>query len=135
PLHNGTLLCSSPVVSAISACEANYHGETFDLSSYHKASFLDHKLRTKFGGTFNTYNLSAPGQMPSDAYLMLRAMVNSANRPDVVIYGIAPRDFMDCTLQNPADTEPFRYLTRLVNIDTVSNHYFRSPWAKLDYYL
>jgi hypothetical protein len=134
-LHNVALLGSSLMVSAISGCEANYRKEALDLSSYHKATYLDHKLRTKFGGSFNTYNLSLPGQVPSDAYMMLRAMVSSANRPDVVIYGIAPRDFMDCTLQNPADTEPFKYLVRLVDLGNVSNRYFRSPWTKLDYYL
>lgn len=134
-VHNVALLGSSLMVSAISGTDANYLKSSLDLSHYHKASYLEHLLRTRFGGDFSVYNLAAPGQMPSDAYLALKAMVNCANRPDVVIYGIAPRDFIDSTLSSPSDTEPFKYLHRLVNIDDVSHKYFRSPLAKFEWWL
>lgn len=134
-VHNVTLLGSSLVVSAVAGCDANYVNKSLDLTSYHKAVYLDHKLRTRFGGSFNTYNLSLPGMMPSDAYLALRAMVNGAHRPEVVIYGIAPRDFMDSELSSPVDTDPFRYFRRLVHLDDVSNALFRSPLAKLNFFL
>ncbi len=134
-VHNVVLLGSSLVVSAIGACDANYHKKGLDLTQYHKAAYLDHRLRTTFGGSFSTFNLALPGQMPSDAYLALRAMVNCAHRPDVVIYGIAPRDFLDSTLNSPVDTEPFQYFRRLVNLDDVANRMFRTPLAKLDWFL
>src|SRR6185437_159768 len=51
------------------------------------------------------------------------------------IYGVAPRDFIDSTLSGANDTEPFHYLTRLVNIDDVANAAFRSYWCKLDWFL
>jgi hypothetical protein len=73
--------------------------------------------------------------MPSDAYLSLRAMVSTSSRPDVVIYGVAPRDFVDSMLNGPNDTDHFKYLTRFVNIDDVATHEFRSPWSKLDWCL
>src|SRR5215470_9651366 len=100
-VHNVALLGSSLMVSAVAGCDANFLNKNLDLANYHKCSYLDHRLRTTFGGSFDTFNLSAPGQMPSDAYLSLRAMVNCANRPDVVIYGIAPRDLIDSTLSSP----------------------------------
>jgi len=134
-VHNVALLGSSVMVSSISSCDANYLDRSLDLTGYHKASYLDHKLRTAFGGTFNTFNLAAPGQMPSDAYLALRAMVNTAHRPDVVVYGIFPRDFIDSTLSSAADTEPFKYLRRLVNIDDVYAAVFKSPFHRLEWWL
>ncbi len=134
-VHNVALLGSSLVVSAMAGCDANYLKKNLDLTQYHNAAYLDHRLRTTFGGNFNTFNLALPGQIPSDAYLALRAMVNCAQRPDVVIYGIAPRDFLDSTLASPVDTEPFKYFRRLVNLDDVANRMFRTPLAKLDWFL
>ncbi len=134
-VHNVAVLGSSLMVSAVAGCDANHLKKPLDLTKYHHVSYLDQQLTKSFGGTFDTFNLSAPGQMPSDAYLSLRAMAATANRPEVVIYGIAPRDFIDSTLTGPNDTEPFKYLTRFVNIDDVATHEFRSPWAKLDWCL
>lgn len=132
-IHNVALLGSSLMVSAVAGCDANHLKKPLDLTRYHHVSYLDDQLRKAFGGAFNTFNLSAPGQMPSDAYLTLRAMVHANGRPDVVIYGLAPRDFIDSTLNGPNDTEPFKYLTRFVNIDDVATHEFRSAWARLDW--
>jgi hypothetical protein len=133
--HNVALMGSSLMVSAVAGCDANFLNQSIDLTEYHKASYLDSLLVTKFGGEFNTYNLSAPGQMPSDAYLTLQAMVNTDHRPDVVVYGIAPRDFIDSFLSNPTDTEPFRYLKRIVNIDDVASGLYRSPIPHIDWLL
>ncbi|HEY9679001.1 MAG TPA: hypothetical protein V6C76_13410 [Drouetiella sp.] len=132
--HNVALLGSSLMVSAVAGTDANHLNRRIDLTDHHKAAYLDDRLQAKFGGRFNTFNLSAPGQMPSDAYMMLKAMVNTADRPEVVIYGVAPRDFIDSTLSSPVDTEPFHYLKRIVNLDEVSNLLFRSPQAKLDFW-
>jgi hypothetical protein len=134
-LHNVALLGSSLMVSAVATADANYVNHPLDLTQYHKASYLDHVLSTSFGGKFDTFNLSAPGQMPSDAYLMLQAMVNTSQRPDVVIYGVAPRDFIDSTLGSPTDTESYRYLKRLVNTDEIASGLYRSPLPRLDWYL
>ena len=134
-VHNVALLGSSLMVSAVAGCDANYTQKALDLTKYHRCAYLDDKMHDAFGGTFNTFNLSAPGQMPSDAFLSLKAMAATGNRPDVVVYGVAPRDFIDSMLSGPNDTEPFKYLSRIVNIDDVSNAEFRSMWSKLDWYL
>ena len=134
-VHNVALIGSSLMMSAVDGCDSNYLHKNLDLTEYHKAQYFDHKLRTAFGGTFKTFNLSLPGLMPSDAFLAVKAMVNTAHRPDVIIYGIAPRDFIDSTLSSPVDTEPFHYLKRLVNLDDVSKALFRSPLAKLNWSL
>lgn len=134
-ISNIALLGSSTMVSAISTCDATFLKRGLDLAYYHKASYLEHRLQKAFPGSFETFSLAAPGQMPSDAYLSLKAMVATANRPDVVIYGVAPRDFIDSTLQAPADTDAFKYLTRLINIDDVGPMLFRNPFGKLDWFL
>jgi hypothetical protein len=132
-LHNVALLGSSLMVSAVSCCDANHLNKQLDLTSYHKASYLDDKLTSTFAGKFNTYNLSAPGQMPSDAYLTLKGMLTTAHRPEVVIYGVAPRDFIDSRMSSPTDTEPFRFLNRLVNTDDCVSGLFRDPLGRLEW--
>lgn len=134
-IHNVAVLGSSTMVSAIAGCDANHLNKSLDLTRYHKVSYLENLLSKNFNGMFDSFSLAAPGQMPSDAFLTLKAMAATGNRPDVVIYGVAPRDFIDSTLAGPNDTEPFRYLTRIVNIDDVGAHVFRNLFCKLDWYL
>lgn len=134
-MHNVALLGSSLMVSANATADANFKNESLDLTQHHRAEYFDSKLRTRFSGEFNTFNLAGPGQMPSDAYMTLRAMVNTSQRPEVVIYGVAPRDFLDSTMQGPADTEPFGYLRRLVDIEEAASGFFRTPYARLEWFL
>lgn len=131
--HNLALLGSSTMVSALAGCDANYNHKALDLTRHHRSDFLVDTLVKQTGGEFDSFSLAAPGQMPSDAYLALKAMVATHNRPDVVVYGLAPRDFIDSTLSSPADTEPFKYLTRFVNIDDIANAVFREPIDKMDW--
>ncbi len=132
-VSNIALLGSSTMVSAAAGCDANYLGKGLDLTRHHRSVYLEDSFKRSFKGDFESFSLAAPGQMPSDAYITLKGMVASASRPDVVIYGVAPRDFIDSTLVAPGDTDAFKYLTRLVNIDDVAQSVFRSPWAKLDW--
>jgi len=134
-VHNVALLGSSLMVSAVAGVDANYLNKTLDLSQYHNAKYLDDNLHTRFGGTFKTLNLSIPGQMPSDAYMTLKAMVATSNRPGIVVYGVAPRDFIDSTMSSAADTEAFQFLRRIVPIDNVASQVFRSPFDKLQWYI
>lgn len=132
-VSNVALLGSSTMVSALAGSDANYLKKGLDLTNHHRSLYLEDSLKKLFKGDFETVSLAAPGQMPSDAYVTLKGMVASASRPDVVIYGVAPRDFIDSTLAAPGDTDAFKYLTRIVNIDDVAQRIFRSPWSKLDW--
>lgn len=132
-VHNLAVLGSSLMVSAISCCDANHLNKKLDLTNYHKVSYLDDKLKENFGGSFHSYNLAAPGQSPSDAYLTLKGMLVTAHRPDVVIYGVAPRDFIDSRMNNPTDSEPFRFLSRLVSVDECAWALHRDPMSRLEW--
>lgn len=134
-VSNIALLGSSTMVSALAGCDANYLKRTIDLTRHHRSAYFEDALKNSFKGDFESFSLAAPGQMPSDAYISLKGMVASASRPDVVIYGLAPRDFIDSTLAAPGDTDAFKYITRIVNIDDIAQRVFRSPWSKLDWLL
>ncbi|HEY9732384.1 MAG TPA: DUF1574 family protein [Drouetiella sp.] len=132
---NVVLLGSSLMVAAIAECDANYVKHSLDLATYRGATYLDQVLHDKLGGSFNTMNLSAPGQMPSDAYLTLKASLKEGMKPDVIVYGVAPRDFIDGTMQSPSDTEAFKYLQRSVDISDCGSDFYASPFGKFDWLL
>lgn len=132
---NVVLLGSSLMVAAIAECDANFLKRSLDLATYRGASYLDSVLHDKLGGTFNTMNLSAPGQMPSDAYLTLKSALKEGMKPEVIVYGVAPRDFLDGTMQSPSDTEAFKYLQRSVDISDCGYDFYSSPFGKFDWFL
>ena len=128
-------LGSSLVVAAIAECDATMANKPLDLCFYKGAKYFDGAMKERFGRDYNTFDLSTPGQIPSDAYLTLKAALDSGIKPGIVIYGIAPRDFIDQTLADPCDTEPFRYLSRLVDIQDCADDLYKTPIAKLDWTL
>ncbi len=130
---NVAILGSSLTVVAISECDAVQRGEKLDLSEYRQAQYFDSRLKQRLGGQYSTFNLSSPGQMPSDAYLTLKAAIQTGHRPDVVIYGLAPRDFFDGTLQKATDTEAYKFLRRVVSADDISHLMFHQPLHKLEH--
>jgi hypothetical protein len=132
---NVVLLGSSLMVAAIAECDANYKKKTFDMAYYRDAAYLSGALQKTFGGQFNAANLSAPGQMPSDAYLTLSAAIKKGVHPRVIFYGLAPRDFIDGTMQSPTDTEAFQVLQHFVNIDSYAFDLYLTPVGRLDWLL
>lgn len=133
--ENVALMGSSLIVTATNYSDALYLNKPLNIATYHGAQYLDSLLEGKYGSSFKTYNLSSPGQIPSDAYMTLQAMLKTSHRPDVLIYGLAPRDFYDSSRASAMDSEPFRYLRRLVNLGGTQGRMFRTPWAKMNWLL
>ncbi|HEY9785391.1 MAG TPA: hypothetical protein V6D17_08320 [Candidatus Obscuribacterales bacterium] len=128
---NLAVLGSSLTVTALSESDAGYLGKKLDMASYRSAKFLDAQLSSKIGGNFRSLNLSSPGQMPSDAYLTLKTALALGKRPDVIVYGLAPRDFFDGTLADATQTEAFKVLERVVDATDCAQELASSPWSRL----
>ncbi len=62
-------------------------------------------------------------------------MLSFGHHPQLIIYGTAPRDFMDSTLSDPTATEPFRYLKRFVPLPEAALDFYRVNLNPLDYWL
>ncbi len=120
------------MVSAVAGCDANYLNKNLDQTEHHGAAYVDHVLGTAFGGRFKTIDLAIPGQMPSDAYMILRAAMDLKQYPKVVFYGIAPRDFIDSTLKSASDTETFQYLSRVVDVRPIADRLYKEPLTKFN---
>jgi hypothetical protein len=103
------------MVVAMAEGDATWSGRRFDLTTYRKARYFDSVMADNVGTPQSTISLAAPGQVVSDAYLTLKEGLNEGLKPRLVIYGIAPRDFIDSTMQSPFDTECYRYVSRLIS--------------------
>ncbi|HEY9778049.1 MAG TPA: SGNH/GDSL hydrolase family protein [Planktothrix sp.] len=129
---NVVMLGSSLVVSAVSECEALFKNQALDLCFYRRSEYFDRQMQRFLNKPYETLNLATPGQIPSDAYLVLKTALANGINPGLVIYGIAPRDFIDHTLNNAGDTEPFHYLSRLVPVDECTDEIYSTPLSQFD---
>lgn len=133
--YNVAMLGSSLMVDAVSGCDANYLNKNLEQTSYHQAEYVNQVLGTTFGGNYKAFNLSLPGLMPSDAYMIVNSMFNLGHKPKVILYGIAPRDFIDSTLQSPLDTETYNYLGRLVDLQAIAPELYKDPQTRFNHWL
>ncbi|MBX9692093.1 MAG: hypothetical protein K2Z81_06900, partial [Cyanobacteria bacterium] len=124
--HDIVLLGSSLMVVAMAECDATVFNNRFDLTRYRSARYFD-DIRGSADSTNRSINLAAPGQIPSDALMTMKAAWKAGIRPTSVIYGVAPRDFVDGTLSSPLDTEAFVCLKQLVSSDDVRELVSVSP--------
>lgn len=130
-VSNLAFMGSSLIVTAISESDARFLGRRLDLTTHREARYFDDQLSKRLNGEIKSINLSAPGQMPSDALLMLKAALMLGHKPDFIVYGLAPRDFIDGTLSDPTDTEAFKILERIVDESTHRQDLAVTPWARL----
>ncbi len=107
------LLGSSLMLEALNTGDATYLHEPQNVSLHHTSSCLQDDLATKLGYKPRTFSFAIAGQMASDAYAISSTLLNGKSKPTTIVYGIAPRDFMDNTLTNVTTTETFRYLSRV----------------------
>lgn len=123
-------LGSSLMVAAINNADATGLKQNIDLTTYHKAGYLDKVLNS---GT-RSVNLAVAGEMPSDAYLILKATIDKLKPGSTLIYGLAPRDFIDHDFKSPTDSEAYQLLHRVVPLEgNLSDKYNVSIWEKLNY--
>lgn len=122
PAPNTVLLGSSLMVVANAETDATWSGKRIDLTTYRQARYFDETVAARLCTRSQTLNLASPGQIPSDAYLTLKEAINEGIRPSLVVYGVAPRDFIDSTMSSPFETESYKYLSRLVSTEDVDRY-------------
>ena len=123
-------LGSSLMVAAVTNADATGLKQNIDLTTYHKAAYLDKVLN----GNTRSFNLAVAGEMPSDAYLILKASIDKLKPGATLVYGLAPRDFIDHDFKSPTDSEAYQLLHRIDPLEgNLSDKYNISVWEKLGY--
>jgi hypothetical protein len=88
------------------------------FQAYHDARYLQEKLSQACGRPVSVTNLTSAAAMPSDAYLILSDLIKSQPNLRVVVYGVAPRDFMDNLVPEVGLTPAFEVLANPAAIPT-----------------
>ena len=108
------LLGSSLIMHPFWAMDAEKNPHLPDIFHYHGSNALEEKLASLGAPEQRVYSLAIFGEMISDAYIYVNDFMKGDKKPDVLMFGIAPRDFSDSDLPAPMATFTFK---RLVGMD------------------
>ena len=80
------------------------------MQSYPEAKYFRSQLKRQFAKDPTVFNFTTAACMPSDARLLLMRMIEKRRQPQVLIYGLGLRDFVDNVNPPPGQTPAFRAL-------------------------
>lgn len=127
------LVGSSLLMHVLHGGDAEYLQLAQNEVYHHKARYFEDLLSQKTGVKVNSFAFALAGQMASDAYTLCSTLFSSPERkPKLIIYNVAPRDFMDNTLGSLGSTEIYRFMSRLGGGRDIAWEVRRSLWEKLE---
>lgn len=133
PKANMVFLGSSLMLVPLDGVDADYLNKRVDGSQHHHSVYFEDMLWEKTGLKLNTFNFALPGEMPSDGYLIVKNLLTGPKKPDVIVYGLGPRDFLDNMLPSPSATDPYRFLSRFGDITPIADRVMPDWFQKFDF--
>ncbi len=109
------LLGSSLVMFPFWAMDASFEHKISDIAHYHKSAALEAALAKSGLANMPVFSLASAGQMSSDTYLYVNEFLKGDRKPEVLVLGIAPRDFSDNNVKSPTATVSFQQIVGLPN--------------------
>jgi hypothetical protein len=89
-------------------------------------------LKQSSGQQVTTASFVIGGQMATDAFAIVGTLLNKEHAPATIVWGIAPRDFIDATFSHPEDTETVKLMSKIAADDNLL-HLGKMPfWADLE---
>ncbi|MBU6455336.1 MAG: DUF1574 domain-containing protein [Cyanobacteria bacterium REEB67] len=142
PKPDIVILGSSLMVAAVNDGDATTLGQNIDATTHHRSITLERALacgeptatkkkQNKAAPPVRTQSFAIGGQMASDAYAILRALFGQESsqesslndykasikkrfvKPKLIVWGIAPRDFLDATFLDPYSSTTVTYLDKI----------------------
>lgn len=130
-----TLIGSSLMMSAVWSVDAKNYKNTKDVYHHHKSQYLSASLKTLGLSGIDIFSFGLPGIMVSDVYLIVDKLLKDNQKPNLIVYGIAPRDFMDDLLTGETQTAIFRELSDLSELWQSGDLYLNTLAEKIDFAL
>ncbi len=118
------VLGSSLPMEAIARYDAEYTG-SFDeknlnaVRKYTGARYLEHLIAQKNGAPVTAFNLTCVACMASDAELILRRVVEAGRAPQIVVFGMGPRDFIDNIVPAVGKTPVCQLLSNRITLSEI----------------
>jgi hypothetical protein len=122
---------SSLMLAALNDGDSTYLNKPFDAVTHHRAFYLEHLLNEKLHKPVSTASLAIGGQMASDVYALATTLFTRNPKPSAIIWGIAPRDFLDSSFTNPDSSETVRYMNKVSGSTDVLATKRRILWDRI----
>lgn len=127
-------LGSSLMLVPLAGTDANAFQKFFDGSEHHRSLYFENQFNKANNSHIKTFNFALPGEMPSDAFLATKFFLKEEKTPDLIIWGVGPRDFLDNLLPSPASTDPFRFLSRFGSVEQYLKVLMPDFFSQMDYF-
>jgi hypothetical protein len=80
---------------------------------YHHARVFENQMAALGEKSLSVYNFATPLQMVSDSYFFVEKYLSGEKSPELIVFGVTPRDFYDHEFLSPEATLNFRYASDL----------------------
>lgn len=111
---------SSQMACALASAEMSDRAYPIDLVTHRNSEVAESKFKAARGIRPSTCTLALGGAMISDQYMIARSLFNEEHKPQLVVLGLNPRDFIDNTLGSVCSTEVFRLLSPHVTLGNLT---------------
>ncbi len=133
---NTVVFGSSAMMHPLWLGEATFRNEDVDLVVDHRSRCLEEAIKKNAPGTQpSCFNFAMPGAMPSDDYMIMKALFKSDKKPNLVVITLHPRDLMDNTFGSASTSRHYKYLSRFVDTKPVLELATPELWRRLVYQL
>ncbi len=126
------LLGSSLIMHPFWSMDAEL-GDVGDIFHHHESYRMERDLSSAGIDKPSVYSLAVFGEMISDAYIYVNDLLKGDKKPQLVVFGIAPRDFSDADLPAPTASFTFKRLVGLKNINRYASDYMPSWNDRADF--
>jgi Protein of unknown function (DUF1574) len=126
------LLGSSLMMAAQNDGDATFLNKTLDALLHWRSQYFEYKLQSMLGKTVTTGSFVIGGEMASDAYAIFSTMLEGHAAPKTVIWGIAPRDFVDSTFPAPEESPVVQYMSQISGDNDLLKTGKMPLWMRLD---
>jgi len=115
--------------------EAAYRNKDVDLVADHNSHYAEAMLKKSTGLDLSCFNFGLPGAVPSDGYMITKAMFKDDRKPKVVVIGMVPRDMVDNDFGHAASSRHYRYLSRFVDCSGLEPLAVPNIWERPQYWV
>jgi hypothetical protein len=126
------LMGSSLIIALQNDGDATFYNKNLDAVKHYKSRYLEEKAKSYLHKNIETASFAIGGQTASDAYAIFATMLSGKSAPKTLIWGVAPRDFVDRTYPHPEQTETVRYLSQISQNSELIKGQNRTFWQKVE---
>ncbi len=114
------LIGSSVMTKVSNEGDATYLGKILDARTHHRSQYLEDLISERSSEAPYCASLSIPEMNASDVGVATSVLLKSPHKPDLLVYGIAPRDLMDNALSMPSQTSTYHLLEKIGDLSALA---------------